>query len=133
MVFIDRDHEGVRLLRQVLDVCACSEIVSLMLILGLANRSDRTQVPPAMQMFTNRNPMGYVELQVGSLKVKVPIRAAEQDAQQDGSTEPLATFETEGNAFAILVRGDVSSKPVERAMKDAAHEAIRHLSRKLLN
>lgn len=82
-----------------------------------------------MQMFTNRNPMGYVELQVGSLKVKVPIRAA----QQDGSTEPLATFETEGNAFAILVRGDVSSKPVERAMKEAAHEAIRHLSRKLLN
>jgi predicted nicotinamide N-methyase len=129
MLFIDRDHEGVRRLRQVLDVCACSEIVSLMLILGLANRSDRTQVPPAMQMFTNRNPMGYVELQVGSLKVKVPIRAA----QQDGSTEPLATFETEGNAFAILVRGDVSSKPVERAMKDAAHEAIRHLSRKLLN
>lgn len=82
-----------------------------------------------MQTLSHKELVGYVELQVGSLKVEVPIRAA----SQGNPNEPLAKFETEGNAFAILVRGDVSSKPVERAMQEAAIEAVRHLSRKLLN
>lgn len=82
-----------------------------------------------MQMLSNKDVVGYVELQVGSLKVEVPIRAA----RQGSATGPLAKFEAEGNNFAILVHGDVSSKPVERAMKEAANEAVRHLSRKLLN
>lgn len=82
-----------------------------------------------MQTLSNKELMGYVELRVGSLKVEVPIRAASQDSP----TGPLAKFETDGNAFAILVRGDVSSKPVERAMQEAAAEAVRHFSRKLLN
>lgn len=82
-----------------------------------------------MQMLSNKELMGYVELRVGSLKVEVPIRAASQGTPSD----PLAKFETEGNAFAILVRGDVSSKPVERAVQEAAAEAVRHFSRKLLN
>lgn len=82
-----------------------------------------------MQTLSNKELMGYVELRVGSLKVEVPIRAASQDSL----IGPLAKFETDGNAFAILVRGDVSSKPVERAMQEAAAEAVRHFSRKLLN
>lgn len=105
------------------------QIISLMLIAGLAHRQQRTQVPPVMQMHSNKDVVGYVELQVGSLKVEVPIRAA----RQGSPTGPLAKFEAEGNNFAILVHGDVSSKPVERAMKEAANEAVRHLSRKLLN
>ena len=82
-----------------------------------------------MQTLSNKELMGYVELRVGSLKVEVPIRAASQESP----TGPLAKFETEGNTFAILVRGDVSSKPVEKAMQDAAADAVRHFSRKLLN
>lgn len=76
--------------------------------------------------------VGFLELQVGSLAVKVPVRSA-GSAEQEKALLPLASFETEGNAFAILVRGDTSSKAVERAMRDAAQEAVRHLSRKLLN
>lgn len=82
-----------------------------------------------MQTLSNNELMGYVELRVGSLKVEVPIRAA----RQGNPADPLAKFETEGNTFAILVRGDVQSKPVEKAMQEAAAEAVRHFSRKLLN
>ncbi len=82
-----------------------------------------------MQTLSNNEVVGYVELRVGSLKVDVPIRIV--DASD--TSEPLAQFETEGDAFAIVVRGDVSSKPVERAMQKAATQAMRHFSRKLLN
>lgn len=85
-----------------------------------------------MQTLSNNELVGYVQLRVGSIKVDVPIRAARESGFL-GSVEPLARFETDGNAFAILVRGDVSSKPVERAMQDAVAEAARHFSRKLLN
>ena len=72
--------------------------------------------------------VGFMELQVGSLAVQVPIRAAEPTPAQ-----PLASFEVEGETYAILIRGDSSSKAVERAMGEAAKEAVAHLSRKLLN
>lgn len=95
----------------------------------LAHHPRGTHLAHIMQTLSNNELMGYVELRVGSLKVEVPIRAA----RQGSSVEPLAKFETDGDTFAILVCGDVSSKPVERAMQEAAAEAVRHLSRKLLN
>ena len=81
-----------------------------------------------MQTLSDRALVGFVELEVGSLAVQIPLRAAEPALEL-----PLASFETEGDACAILVRGDTSSTAVEAALRDAAHEAIRHLSRKLLN
>ena len=51
-----------------------------------------------MQTLSNKELVGYVELQVGSLKVEVPIRAASQGSP----TEPLAKFETEGNTFFLV-------------------------------
>lgn len=72
--------------------------------------------------------VGFMELQVGSLAVQVPIRSAEPAASL-----PLASFEVEGDACVILIRGDSSSKAVERAMGEAAKQALAHLSRKLLN
>jgi hypothetical protein len=72
--------------------------------------------------------VGFMELQVGSLAVKVPIRTAEPTPSL-----PLASFEVEGDSYAILIRGDSSSKAVERAMGEAAKQALVHLSRKLLN
>jgi hypothetical protein len=72
--------------------------------------------------------VGVMELQVGSRAVQVPIRAAEP-----GPSLPLASFEVEGDTYAILIRGDSTSKAVERAMGEAAKHAMTHLSRKLLN
>jgi hypothetical protein len=80
---------------------------------------------------TDKEVVGFMQLQVGSLRVQVPIRTA--SSLEGDASEPLATFEMEGDSCAILVRGDTSSKPVERAMADAARDAVRHLSRKLLN
>jgi hypothetical protein len=81
-----------------------------------------------MQSQTKTPIVGFMELRVGSLAVQVPIRTAEPTP-----TLPLASFEAEGDSYAILIRGDSSSKAVERAMGEAAREAVAHLSRKLLN
>lgn len=81
-----------------------------------------------MQTLTKTELVGFMELQVGSLAVQVPIRSAEPTPSL-----PLASFEVEGDACAILIRGDSSSKAVERAMGEAAKQAMVHLSRKLLN
>jgi hypothetical protein len=81
-----------------------------------------------MQSQTKTELVGFMELQVGSLAVQVPIRTADP-----APTLPLASFQVEGETCAILIRGDSSSKAVERAMGEAAREAVAHLSRKLLN
>jgi hypothetical protein len=93
----------------------------------LAGMYDATHVP-FMQTQTKTQVVGFMELQVGSLAVQVPIRAADPTP-----TLPLASFEVEGDSYAILIRGDSSSKAVERAMGEAAKQAVVHLSRKLLN
>jgi hypothetical protein len=93
----------------------------------LAGMDEATHVP-SMQAQTKTQIVGFMELQVGSLAVQVPIRAAEPTAAL-----PLASFEVEGESYAILIRGDSSSKAVERAMGEAAKQAVVHLSRKLLN
>jgi hypothetical protein len=93
----------------------------------LAGMDEATHVS-CMLSQTKTQIVGFMELQVGSLAVQVPIRAAEPTPAM-----PLASFEVEGESYAILIRGDSSSKAVERAMGDAAKEAVAHLSRKLLN
>lgn len=72
--------------------------------------------------------VGFVQLDLGSTSVRVPVRSAKAEVEQ-----PLASFETEGEVCAIVVRGDTSSKQVEEAMKQAVQDAARHFSRKLLN
>jgi hypothetical protein len=81
-----------------------------------------------MQTLTKNELVGFMELQVGSLAVQVPIRSADP-----APALPLASFEVDGDLCAILIRGDSSSKAVERAMGEAARQAVAHLSRKLLN
>ncbi len=93
----------------------------------LAGVADATHVSTMLSQ-TKTQIVGFMELQVGSLAVQVPIRAAEPTPAM-----PLASFEVEGESYAILIRGDSSSKAVERAMGQAAKEAVQHLSRKLLN
>jgi len=93
----------------------------------LAGASGTTHVS-CMHTLTKTELVGFMELQVGSLAVQVPIRAAEPLPML-----PLVSFEVEGDACAILIRGDSSSKAVERGMGEAAKQAVVHLSRKLLN
>jgi hypothetical protein len=82
-----------------------------------------------MQSLANTELVGFLQMHVGSLEVKVPIRSVEPI----GEDVPLASFETEGDAYAILIRGDTSSRAVEQAMGEAARQAMAHLSKKLLN
>ena len=85
-----------------------------------------------MQSLGNNDLVGFVELQVGSLAVQVPIRHAKQE-ERGNVALPLASFETEGDSYAILIRGEGNSHAVERAVREAAKQALVHLSRKLLN
>ncbi len=73
--------------------------------------------------------LGFVELTVGSLQVQVPIRA------QEGATQetPLARFEVHGNKYAIMVAEDSRSETMRKAVEEAAEDALKHLSKKLLN
>ena len=68
---------------------------------------------------------------MGSLAVQVPVRQA--DPEEPDHTATLASFESNGSEYAIVVRGDTTSGVGEEAFRQAAHDAIRHLSRKLLN
>ena len=73
--------------------------------------------------------MGFLEINLGRTKVKVPIRES-----IDGLGDKDATFATDPNgAGMILVRDGASEKDVEHAMNLAAREACQHFSRKLLN
>jgi hypothetical protein len=85
-----------------------------------------------MQTLAKTELVGFVELKVGSLNVQVPIRSAKSEEATDAAL-PLAIFEAEGASGAILIRGDQTSRAVEKAVNEAAKEALVHLSRKLLN
>ncbi|MFO0617416.1 MAG: hypothetical protein U0414_32770 [Polyangiaceae bacterium] len=81
-------------------------------------------------MLTFSKLLGYVELKVGSLDVEVPIRTRGEPAP-DGT--PLAMFEMKGDAYAIMVTEESRSQTMSAAVEHAAEDALRHLSRKLLN
>jgi hypothetical protein len=85
-----------------------------------------------MQSLGRTEVVGFVELQVGSLAVQVPIRHAKTE-EPGNAALPLASFEAEGDSCSILIRGDSSSRAVENAVTEAAKQALVHLSRKLLN
>ncbi len=73
--------------------------------------------------------LGFVELRVGSMEVRVPVRKA----PGANSESPLAKFAMEGNAYAILVREKDESAPMMAAVEQACEDAVRQLSKKLLN
>jgi len=73
--------------------------------------------------------VGFVELKVGSLDVRVPVRKIPEPELDT----PLATFTMEGTAFAILVRDKDKSAKLMEAVHEAAEDALKILSRKLLN
>ncbi len=88
-----------------------------------------------MQALSKSELVGFVEVKVGSRNVQVPVRSIDpQNEPFEGPGPlPLASFAVNGRAFAILVRGEPGSPAVETAVREAAHDAFRHLSRTLLN
>lgn len=75
-----------------------------------------------------RGVVGFLEINLGRTKVKVPIREAKDLGDKD------AAFASDpAGGGAILVRDGASEKDVEKAMSVAAEEACKHFSRKLLN
>jgi hypothetical protein len=85
-----------------------------------------------MQASAGRRVFGFIELQVGSLPVKIPVRSAAPVAGDDQSL-PLAQFEVDGDSCAISIRVEPSVPGVEQAVREAAEQALVHLSHKLLN
>lgn len=73
--------------------------------------------------------LGYIALRVGSQNVQVPICAAQHPAE-DGR---LATFRMEGKEYAIVVQEVPNRIEMQEAVERAAEDALRELSRKLLN
>ncbi len=72
--------------------------------------------------------LGFVELKVGSIELKVPLRKMDPAADA-----PLAKFTMEGSSYAIMVREKDESPPMMAAVEQACEEAVRLLSPKLLN
>ena len=73
--------------------------------------------------------VGFLEINLGRTKVKVPIREA-----QEGLGDRDAAFAADSaGGGAILVRDGAAEKDVQKAMSLAAEEACKHFSRKLLN
>jgi hypothetical protein len=73
--------------------------------------------------------LGFVELKVGSMEIRVPVRKIPEVTTES----PLAKFAMEGNSYAILVRERDESAPMMAAVEEACEEAVRQLSKKLLN
>lgn len=80
-------------------------------------------------MLNHAELVGFVELKVGSLDVRVPVRRVPEPVAET----PLAEFAIEGTAFAIMVRDKDKSAQMMAAVQEAAEEALKQLSRKLLN
>ncbi len=73
--------------------------------------------------------VGFLEINLGRTKVKVPIREAQAEL---GDKDAAFSADSAGGG-AILVRDGAPEKDVEKAMSAAAQEACKHFSRKLLN
>ena len=73
--------------------------------------------------------VGFVEIKVGSIDVRVPLRVAPSEIDD----RPLAAFEVEGDRYAIVVRKQTRDAAMMEAVEQASIEALQHLSRKMLN
>lgn len=76
--------------------------------------------------------IGYVQVQVGSQMVALPVQAIHYDRDTDVGV-PGGLFQDEKGAFGILVDGDAAPEVVKAQIAAAAEEAGRRLAKKLLN
>jgi len=76
--------------------------------------------------------IGYVQVQVGTQVVAVPVQAVNYDRDTDVGV-PGGLFQDEKGSFGILVDGSASPEVVQAQIATAAEEAARRLAKKLLN
>jgi hypothetical protein len=92
---------------------------------------DRTPRPKFGGMHTSTELLGFVDIELGARRVRIPIRSADPEVAE---AEPaLASFVASGTEGAIVVRAEVTSPLFDAAVRTAAEEAERYFSRKLLN
>lgn len=76
--------------------------------------------------------LGFVDLDLGRRAVRVPVQAV-NPLDESATQAPLVSFEYDGDNCEFLVRGDASSEAVNQSLQNAAVEALRLLSSKILN
>ncbi len=85
-----------------------------------------------MNTFNERKLLGFLDLDLGALEVRVPVRSVEP-ADARPSSAPVAVLECDGSTCEIVVRSDANTSAVTECLHDLAEQALRHLSQKLLN
>ena len=87
--------------------------------------------PPNLQ---NARLLGFVQVRVGAQVFALPVQAVHFERDQSNPI-PAGGFFTDGGAehCGILVDEDASESVVQEQIAKASEEAVRHISRKLLN
>lgn len=86
-----------------------------------------------MLSLTERKLLGFLDLDLGAMEVRVPVRAAAKGVDCAASESEVVSLECDGSTCEIIVHADPSSEEVSDGMREIAKQALRHLSQKLLN
>ena len=76
--------------------------------------------------------MGYVQLQVGSKIFALPVQAVPLK-RPDGTVAPGGFFAEASGQCGIIVDSEASEEGVQEQIERASEDALRHMSKKLLN
>jgi hypothetical protein len=85
-----------------------------------------------MLSLTERKLLGFLDLDLGAMEVRVPVRAAAPGVDIAPQSD-VVSLECDGSTCEIIVHADPSSDVVSDRMREVAKQALRHLSEKLLN
>jgi hypothetical protein len=104
--------------------------------LSLLPRPPRADAAPpkegsSMQNTQNTRLLGYVQVQVGSTRVSLPVRSV---ALQDDTDHPSGGFFAEASGqLGIIVDANADDNARRQQIERASKEAVVHLSRRFLN
>jgi hypothetical protein len=76
--------------------------------------------------------LGYVQVQVASRVYTLPVEAAPPVGDSGAIRQP-GFFADDADRLSILVDSDASDRVQRETIEKASVEAVRHLSRRLLN
>jgi hypothetical protein len=76
--------------------------------------------------------LGYLQLQVGTQTYALPVQATPLH-KPDGTAIPGGFFVEESGKLGILVDSEAPAHEVEKQIKQASLDAVRHISRRYLN
>jgi len=76
--------------------------------------------------------LGYLQLQVGSHTYALPVQATPLN-RPDGTSRPGGFFVEDSGKLGILVDSAATADEMQRQIKRASLDAVRHISRRFLN